>query len=191
MDCYNVLGVHATEKAPAIYKAFRDIDRGLFPERGGPHGTPRFRATRAAYHVLSDTALRQAYDGRPRRVSSQAASLSLLDDFEGSAPSRDEIVDIIRKNFLPAGPSKSETCVDLELWILGPDPIDALGIPTFFPCPSCHGVGSIWCSLCLACDGTGFAMEEERVPLDEGGHEFLVSLIALGIRTLRLHVHRS
>lgn len=72
-DHYTALGLGAHASLADIKKAFRQKASFYHPDRNpAPDAAERFRAVQKAYEVLSDDALRSAYDDNRRR--------NLLDD---------------------------------------------------------------------------------------------------------------
>ena len=72
-DHYTTLGLNSASTLADIKKAFRQKAAFYHPDRNrADDAATRFRAVQEAYDVLSDAALRQAYDDNRRR--------SLLDD---------------------------------------------------------------------------------------------------------------
>lgn len=72
-DHYTALGLSANASLADIKKAFRQKASFYHPDRNpAPDAAERFRAVQKAYEVLSDDALRSAYDDNRRR--------NLLDD---------------------------------------------------------------------------------------------------------------
>jgi len=72
-DHYTALGLGANASLADIKKAFRQKASFYHPDRNpAPDAAERFRAVQKAYEVLSDEALRSAYDDNRRR--------NLLDD---------------------------------------------------------------------------------------------------------------
>lgn len=67
-DHYAALGLSSDATLAEVKKAFRQQASLHHPDRNAAADAPqRFRAAQEAYAVLSDTALRQAYDDNRRR----------------------------------------------------------------------------------------------------------------------------
>lgn len=67
-DHYATLGLNSSATLADIKKAFRQKASQHHPDRNSAVDAPaRFRAVQKAYEVLSDDALREAYDDNRRR----------------------------------------------------------------------------------------------------------------------------
>ena len=203
---YATLGVARDENAGGIVHAFRDLDRHLHPERGGPRGTRQYRRMANAFAVLANRGERRRYDEDleaeplvPARSAVQGETtrdqphLSLERDFEATRPTRSEIAATIRRNFEPRSLPKSGRISPLELYVAQrSDQRDILylGVPVCVPCATCHGTRHVFACGCPDCDGSGLEVAEEwiRVAPSPSG-EAEVSLVEIGIRTLFLRVH--
>lgn len=211
LSYYETLGVSRTEQVSAIRCAFGDLARRSYPDRTPPRGTRFYGELQLAYEVLSQGGLRQRYDLRlqgdaeavpPVTAPGTGWALSLLEDFSGSEPSRDEVLALIRRNFSAEGTVKSGHVEILELQLgLYPAETDLalaaadylldIEVPVFQPCASCHGTGSDMAASCRHCDGTGLRAGCEIVTVDvaparERDAALMCGLDALGIHNLML-----
>jgi molecular chaperone DnaJ len=216
---YVVLGVPANEPSAGIRRAYRELALRYHPDRAGAQGTKYFQELTQAYDVLSDPVRRASYDEGlrhggevelPARPPVRPAArfepeplvpgrLSLMRDFWVTQPSTDQVLEHILRSFTdPESPkSRRLDALNLEL-LLSEDEaarggIVNLGVPVFYPCPTCHG-GGVWGSyVCQACDGRGMAEEEEAVRLAipsfvRDGTVLHVPLRGLGIHNMYLQV---
>jgi hypothetical protein len=194
------------------------------PGRAGHDGLPSFDSILEAYHVLSDQERRASYDrgleageretadlrpvprrsspGRRRRPPVEPLipePVSLARDFEVGRPSREQILDRIRSNFVPHERSpQGLDALRLEVSI-GPEQAASggeliLAVPVFLTCPRCRGAGRALAAYrCAACGGTG-QIEEERParlvvpPGVQDSTVFQLPLGGLGIHNLYLEV---
>lgn len=222
-DYYVILGVSPTENETGIREAFRDLVRRYHPDRAGPHATPLFQQVVEAYQVLSDQERRASYDRglhhaaaddedeqapevttiapRPGRRQAEAmvpAPVSVMRDFHVTRPSHEEVLARFRSNFVSHQRApQGLDALRLEV-VIGPDQAAAggtltLGVPVFFPCLRCRGLGSVGPYRCAECHGSG-QLEEERParvfipPMVRDGTTFQLPLVGLGIRNLYLEV---
>jgi DnaJ-class molecular chaperone len=209
-DLHDSLGVWRLDPTAAIRAAHHDL-RGRF-FAATDHASRFMRGVDDAVETLVDVRLRSRYDrqlGRfeergelgseaepmragdePARVSSDEVRLDLLRDFAGASPSREEVRDSFRANFLADAAPKSGRVDTLELQIGGyaEGTSLALAVPAFHPCTTCHGTGRLDVYRCQDCDGSGLA--EERVEihvaalsLEAARGEVVIHLGRLGIRS--------
>src|ERR671938_153204 len=108
-DPYATLGVSPDDRSPAIRGAFQDLMRRF---HAVTDARPPFqRAVVDAFAALWGG--REMPDAAP--PAAREIRIDLLDDFDGSRPSRDEIRALFRSNFTAAGPPKSGRVELLEL----------------------------------------------------------------------------
>jgi hypothetical protein len=216
---YVVLGISRAETEPGIHAAFRVLAKRFHPDLAGKHATDRFREVVEAYEVLSDPEKRRRYDrelsppvpvGRPapRWTDRDPAKrrpeplipepLSIADDFELIRPSRFDLLERFRHNFL-GHPAKGERLEPLEVVVLVPAERAQVGgtitvkVPVYLRCPFCRGEGHDILSDCLQCRGAGEVSVERPVHVDvppfAGRRAVLdVPLNGLGIHNLYLHL---
>jgi molecular chaperone DnaJ len=217
-DYYVVLGVPRTESAGGIREAFRHLALRYHPDRAGATSTPLFQEIVEAYRVLGDPQKRALYDralrhaersaevpspaivtGSPPVESLAPVPVSILGDFEIIRPSLEALLDRVRRNFTGRGVPKAERLQALNVEIvLTPEEaarggLVEVGIPVYYPCPQCHGVGRRWIYVCDACSGVGMVEEEEPVrvrlpPLVADGDVLEMPLRGLGIHNLFLRL---
>jgi DnaJ-class molecular chaperone len=219
-DYYLVLGMPRTAGDQVVRSAFRELTRQYRPQRGGAEKGRGFRDILEAYEVLSDPLERAAYDrglppaqegaGAEERASvlrRQAGPeplipepVSLVNDFQTFAPSFDEMVSRIMRNFTGIRVPKGEGLQGLNVTItLTPGEaarggILSMGVPVFYRCPFCGGRGRQWFFPCMECEGQGMVEEEERLmlrvpPMVREGSVLEAPLLRMGIRNLYLRVH--
>ena len=217
-DYYVVLGVPRTESEGGIREAFRHLALRFHPDRAGAPSTPLFQEIVEAYRVLSDPRKRDLYDralrhaerspeapraaivtGSPPVESLAPAPVSLLGDFEIIRPSLEALLERVRRNYSGLGVPKAERLQALNVEIvLSPEEaarggVVEVGIPVYYPCADCHGVGRHWVYACGACAGVGMVEEEEQVrvrlpPLVADGDVLEMPLRGLGIHNLYLRL---
>ncbi len=219
-DHYFVLGIPRTAGDQVVRNAFRVLARQYRPQWGGQRKGRGFRDILEAYEVLSDPLERAAYDrGLPRATEGAGAeerasvlrrragpeplmleSVSLVNDFQTFAPSFEEMVSRIMRNFTGIGVPKGEGLQGLNVAVtLTPDEaarggILPIGVPVFYRCPLCRGRGRQWLFPCMGCEGQGMVEAEERVvlrvpPMVTEGSVLEALLLRMGIRNLYLRVH--
>ena len=190
-DHYLVLGIPRTAGDQVVRSAFRELARQYRPQWGGPEKGRGFQDILEAYEVLSDPMERAAYDrGLPpapegagaeerasllrRRAGPEPLILepvSLVNDFQTFAPSFEEMVSRIMRNFTGIRVPKGEDLQELNVAItLTPGEaarggILSMGVPVFYRCPFCGGHGRQWLFPCMGCEGQGMVEEEERLVL--------------------------
>jgi DnaJ-class molecular chaperone len=207
---YATLGVPSTEREPLIHRAFRDLDRRYRPELAPPLGPRRYRETVHAYRVLHEARRREAYDraclggaghdGHPEHdhghdhepTGASTVSVSIIDDFEGAQPSPSprEILDVIERELRGAAP-KSGRRLGLELSVEVPEEVSTLvlGVPVFYPCPECHGAGSLAGHGCARCDGRARVREDEPVRIHVcGDRRLTIPLDGFGVHAVYLQL---
>lgn len=204
VDLYETLGVGPADRAVSVRRAYRDLAR---LSHATTHVVPRFvEEMEVAYEVLSDGPRRAHYDDRMMRGANPADvgeigagavehHLDLLRDFEGGPPSRDEVRNTFRRNFAPGAEPKSGHVRALQLLIRVPEPTSSgmavvcIAVPVFHPCARCHGTGSVDCTRCGGCDGTGLAEVRSAVhvsatvDVSPSLPERVVSLESFGVRS--------
>lgn len=177
-NLYIVLGLLPGASTAMIRSAYRSLAKAYHPDRIGPSGATRFREISEAYRVLSDPALRDAYNAalRAERTPAEATGrwgaggveplvaepIAVRRNIARSAPSiEEEFVDWMVRNFTARHTPKSghQRQADIDV-ILTREEADLGGIlpievPAFSICPSCDGDGRDWFSVCLPCSGTG------------------------------------
>ena len=219
-DHYLVLGIPRTAGDQVVRRAFRELARQYRPQWGGLGKGRGFRDILEAYEVLSDSLERAAYDrGLPpapegagveerasvlrRRAGPEPLILepvSLVNDFQTFAPSLEEMVSRIMRNFTGIRVPKGEGLQGLNVAItLTPGEaarggILSMGVPVFYRCPFCGGRGRQWLFPCMGCAGQGMVEEEERLvlrvpPMVTEGTVLEAPLLRMGIRNLYLRVH--
>lgn len=219
-DYYVVLGIPRTESAGGIRAAYRDLARRYHPDRAGDAGTPFFREVAEAYRILSDPARRASYDCGLRDAedaepltappivpqgSGQVPEppvpepISVMRDFEVTAPSLEEVLHRFVDNFLAPHERKHRRLDALGLNIIISPTQAAFGgalqlaVPVFRPCARCHGTGGAYGYECLTCQGAGMVEEERPVtvylpPGVSDGSVFQVPLRGLGIHNMYLEI---
>lgn len=127
------------------------------------------------------------------------APISLVDDFEITQPSLEELIERLTRNFTqPESPkSQHRDVLQLEIAI---SPAQAasggdltIAVPVFDHCRTCHGAGHTSFFVCHACDGSGLAFEQHDVEVSLGHGvrdrwSIDVPLDDLGIATIVLRV---
>ena len=210
---YLLLGVDPLESSHRIRSAFRELAHRYHPDRAGSRGMPFFQDLVEAYRVLSDPDRRASYDAglrdggeRPpehRRPITPAplarpeplspVPISLFRDFAVRRPGREEVASRFRRSFTHPDLPKSQRPEPLRLEILLPPDRAARGglleltVPVFYPCPSCHGAGTIGPSPCRRCNGQGMEEHEELVQLSVPGQLRDGATFALPLRGLGIH----
>jgi molecular chaperone DnaJ len=187
---YVVLGISRSETEHGIHAAFRGMAKRYHPDVAGGHATARFREVVEAYEVLSDPEKRRRYDeelfppfrspeppptdlGAPRRRPEPLIPepLSVANDFELIRPSRSDLLERFRRNFLGHA-AKGERPEPLNIVALIPAEraqvggIITVGVPVYHRCPFCRGTGRDVFSECLQCNGTGELSVEHPVHVD-------------------------
>jgi DnaJ-class molecular chaperone with C-terminal Zn finger domain len=217
---YIILGVPHTESEAGIRKAFRKMAKTFHPDRVGPDGTRHFQDIIEAYSVLSDPQKRNEYNeslrpgeknlkiemrpmmrpegGEPEPLIPEP--MSLTRDFQTSSPSFNEMFDRIVRNFTGIGIPKGEGIQELNVEVvLSPDEarrggVAPLGVPVFYTCPFCGGLGHDWHFPCFHCREQGLVEDEEVVkisipPMVNDGTVFEVPLRGLGVHNFQLRIH--
>ena len=216
---YLVLGVDPLESVHGIRNAFRELVQRYHPDRAGSRGMPFFQDIIQAYRVLSDPGRRASYDAglrdgsqrgvarrppltprqSPEPESLAPAPVSLFRDFAVRRPGRDEIATRFRRSFTHPDLPKSQRPEALRLEVVLPPDRAArgglleLGVPVFYPCRSCHGLGAVGPFVCRGCGGQGMEEQEEVVQLSvparlRDGAVFTLPLRGLGIHGLFLEL---
>lgn len=217
---YIILGVPHTESEGGIRKAFRKRAKTFHPDRVGQEGTRYFQDIMEAYSVLSDPQKRNEYNEslrpaeenikievRPMRRQERAETellipepMSLTRDFQTTSPSFNEMFDRIVRNFTGIGIPKGERIQELNLEvILSPDEarrggVAPIGVPVFYTCPFCGGLGHDWLFPCFHCQEQGIVEDEEVIkiripPMINDGTVFEVPLRGLGVHNFQLRIH--
>lgn len=206
-DLYGNLGVSRDDGAASIHTAHDELLRQFFAATS--HASRFVQEMEEAVGTLLDARQRARYDELllaealvPREQRSEGSEggladtrLDLLDDFEGSRPSPDELRDAFRSNFSAGAAPKSGRVDTLVLRLDGWEGAHvelALAVPTFHPCAACHGGGHVDAYACAACEGTGVVEERDEIRVALPGRvglEQVVTLGQLGIRSPILHVH--
>ena len=188
-DYYVVLGIPRNEDPHGIREAYRQLAKRYHPDRAGPEASTAFREVVEAYEALSDPERRSRFDRSLRRTEGQldvAPDTIVLDDepppeplspepvslmrgFRRMQPSRDEILERVLHNVLPARAPKGEQTValDAELVLSAAERarggVTWLDVPVFSRCPVCGGSGGGWLYPCSACHGCGVVEGEARL----------------------------
>lgn len=127
------------------------------------------------------------------------APISLIDDFEITQPSSEELLERLMRSFTQPDAPKSQhrDVLQLELAI---SPAQAatggditIEVPVFDHCRTCHGAGHISFFACRTCDGSGLAVEQHAVEVSFGPDvrdrwSIDVPLDDLGIATIVLRI---
>jgi molecular chaperone DnaJ len=204
---YLVLGISPESSLSQIQRAFRTLCHQYHPDRSS--GEPqRFLLLKEAYDTLRNPVERQRHDTElaqeqpppppaPRVVAQ--SPIDLFTDFEGHAPSAEEILDVFLQNFTHRHESKARHLKDLNIQImLTPEEAQnggvlPLSVPLIEPCALCEGTGRMGFLLCEGCGGKGSA--QINAPVDiviphnvADGTTLPVSLSHLGIRNLYLNL---
>lgn len=127
------------------------------------------------------------------------APISLVDDFEITQPSSEELLERLMRSFTQPESPKSQHRDVLQLEIaISPAQATSGGditidVPVFDHCRTCHGAGHISFFVCQACDGSGLAFEQHAVEVSFGPDvrdrwSIDIPLDDLGIATLVLRV---
>lgn len=191
-DFYLVLNVAREATPEEIRTAYRRRALELHPDKSGEDTEP-FQELQQAYSVLSDPALRTAYDRRNAAISSQFSEqspagppaaepgeeiepasafreMSLSNSFGRYEPSFEELFDRLWGNFNSSPRPKAEKLESLTVDIpLSPQEADTGGsvrvlVPVRAICPQCHGRGLVGALECWLCRGQGAAVGQ--YPLD-------------------------
>jgi len=216
-DHYLVLGISPSESEGGIHAAFRVLAKRYHPDVAGQQASARFREVVEAYEVLSDPERRRRYDAEltppAQRVELPATDLrpqawrpeplipeplSIAHDFEILRPSRSDLLERFRRNFLGAAP-KGERLEPLNVVVVLSAAqaltggIVTMAVPVYHRCPYCRGTGRDLFSDCLHCDGSGEISVEQPVEVDvppfAGSRAVLdLPLHSMGIRNLFLRL---
>lgn len=217
-DYYMILGVTRTESRDGIREAFRDLAKRYHPDRIGSQGTTFFQEIVEAYEVLSDPTRRALYNRELQHAEGNDLSPSepiivgqgpqpeplvpeplTLRNFSYMRPSRDAVLDRLRRNFSGLGVPKGERLEALMMEVVL-SPHEALrgetlriNIPVFYPCPMCDGAGRDWVFPCVYCGQQGMVEAEESVriripPLVRDGTIVELPLRGVGIHNLYLRL---
>ena len=188
-DYYVVLGVPRNEDPHGIREAYRQLAKRYHPDRAGPEASTAFREVVEAYEALSDPERRSRFDRSLRRAEGRldvAPDTIVLDDepppeplspepvslmrgFRRMYPSRDEILERVLHNVLPARAPKGEQTVALDTELLlsaaerARGGVTWLDVPVFRGCPACGGSGGGLLYPCAACHGCGVVEGEARL----------------------------
>jgi molecular chaperone DnaJ len=188
-DYYVVLGIPRNESPRGIREAYRQLAKRYHPDRAGPEASTEFRDVGEAYEALSDPDRRLRFDRGLRRAEGRldvAPDTIVLDDepppeplspepvslmrgFRRMHPSREEILDRVLHNLLPARAPKGEQTVALQTELVLSAAERARGgvvwldVPVFRGCPACGSSGGGWLYPCATCDGRGVVEREARL----------------------------
>ena len=204
---YLVLGVGEDANLPQIKRAFSRLAHQLHPDQNAA-GEREFIHLKCAYDTITKPIERAKHDWdlghhrpipRPRRLVADGP-IDLFGDFERHAPSIEEMMDLIARNFTRRREPKARHWRDLNLDILL-TPAEAmcggvvhLTLPVAKPCAACQGSGRTGDGECEICDGRGSDRLNAPVavmvpPHVADGALIPVSLRPLGILNLYLNVH--
>jgi molecular chaperone DnaJ len=205
-DLYGLLGVATGAPAGEIKRAYRRIAFAAHPDVGERPDPDRFREAHQAYEILSNPERRRSYDVevsiRRRPLSAepmrQKVPITMLDDFLTLAPSPEEVLDHIGRNFFGRREKSGgrlrrlgvEAILDAEEARFGCRV--PFRIPCYVRCPRCHGAGNWW-SVCAGCLGHGIVASEREVALRippgvHDGETLEVDLLDVGIENMALEV---
>jgi DnaJ-class molecular chaperone len=210
-DHYDTLGIARGEPPHGVHAAYRDLDRRHHPERTGV--TRQHRRIRQAHTVLSDSHSRSSYDfgqllerAAPEPLVPEPSEgdleLSLLEDFQGRGPTREDVRRWVRANFTHEALPKSGQIRALDLnvelrstYVAGGRTL-ALGVPVFQVCANCHGSGFSAAHACETCGATGYVEYVGRASLRlpasaQANARYDLPLGELGIRNLHVRVQVS
>lgn len=191
-DFYLVLNVGREATPEEIRSAYRRRAHELHPDKSGTESEP-FLELQQAYSVLSDPALRSAYDRGSYSISIRfterspampAAAepfqeiepaggfreVSLSQSFDRYEPSFEEVFERLWSNFNRSTRPKAERLESLTVDVpLSPQEAYAGGsarilVPVRAICPQCHGRGLVGALECWQCRGQGAAVGQ--YPLD-------------------------
>jgi DnaJ-class molecular chaperone len=217
-DYYMILGVTRAESNSGIREAFRELAKRYHPDRVGSQGTTFFQEIVEAYEVLSDPERRTLYNrglrhaegddpsqpepiivGQAPRSEPLVPEPLTLRNFSRMRPSREALLNRLRRNFGGLGAPKGERLEALTMEVvLSPDEAVRgetlrIDVPVFYPCPACNGTGRDWLFACSYCRQQGMVEVEEAVriripPLVRDGTVVELPLRGLGIHNFYLRL---
>jgi len=218
-DYYVVLGIPRNEDPRGIREAYRQLAKRYHPDRARPEASTAFREVVEAYEALADPERRSRFDRSLRRTEGRldvAPDTIVLDDepppeplspepvslmrgFRRMHPSREDILERVLHNVLPARAPKGEQTValDSELLLSGAERarggVTWLAVPVFRGCSGCGGSGGGWLYPCPACHGCGVVEGEARLrisipPREPEGVVLDVPLEPVGVHNLRVRL---
>jgi molecular chaperone DnaJ len=163
-DYYEVLGVARNASDEELKKAYRRLAMKHHPDRneGDKDAEHKFKETKEAYEVLSDTSKRRAYDAHGHAAFEQGAGAG--GGGYGQADINDIFGDIFGNIFGGGGGARAPRRgadigyiveLDLEDAVAGID--KRIEVPTMAACKPCNGSGSEDGKLetCGTCQGRG------------------------------------